>query len=239
MNTLLGIAVAAHGGRDRWRQLTRLTAHARLGGGLWHLKGNAGILDDVHITVDAHRQHVEYSPFRTPHQHSVYEPNRVDIETDDGRVVEARESPRAAFAGHSLQTPWDDLHLIYFAGYAMWTYLTTPFLLESSGFGTREIEPWDENGETWRRLHATFPDCVPSHCREQVFYFDAKGLLRRHDYSVDVIGGSSSGHYTLDHREFGGIVFPTHRRVYALDPNNRPIRERVAIAIDFQGIDVS
>ena len=41
--------------------------------------------------------------------------------------------------------PWDDLHLAYFSGYAMWNYLNTPFIFALPGFQTEEIEPWDEN----------------------------------------------------------------------------------------------
>lgn len=33
-------------------------------------------------------------------------------------------------AGHQMNTPWDPLHRAYFNGEAMWTYLTTPFLLQ-------------------------------------------------------------------------------------------------------------
>jgi len=33
---------------------------------------------------------------------------------------------------------WDDLHLAYFSGYAMWNYLTTPFLFAMEGFEVEE-----------------------------------------------------------------------------------------------------
>ena len=46
--------------------------------------------------------------------------NRVWIERRDGTVVEERSDPRAAFAGHVRETPWDRLHLTYFLGYAVW-----------------------------------------------------------------------------------------------------------------------
>lgn len=157
---------------------------------------------------------------------------------DDGQVIEQRESPRQAFKGHTLTTPWDALHLIYFSGYAMWTYLTTPFLFKLPGVQTEEIEPWEEDGEVWRRLKVTFPDGFHTHSREQVFYFDANGLLQRHDYSVDVIGGTTSANYALEPKTFGGIVYPTKRRVYTAGPDNRPLRDRVVLSIDIHSIDV-
>jgi hypothetical protein len=102
-------------------------------------------------------------------------------------VIESRDSPRTSFAGHVNETPWDQLHAAYFNGYALWTYLTQPFLYAYPGFVTDEIEPWEENGETWRRLKVIFPDNIASHAREQITYFGADGLMRRHDYAVDVL----------------------------------------------------
>jgi uncharacterized membrane protein len=95
-----------------------------------------------------------------------------------------RVNPRAAFAGHTLNTPWDLLHRAYFNGYARWTYLTTPFLMAMPGFEVAEIAPWQEGAEHWRGLRARFPDAIASHSREQGFYFGDDFLLRRHDYCL-------------------------------------------------------
>jgi hypothetical protein len=56
-------------------------------------------------------------------------------------------TPRESFAGHGLDTPWDRPQLAYFAGYAMWTYLTAPFLFVRDGVSTEELPAWNENGE--------------------------------------------------------------------------------------------
>jgi hypothetical protein len=201
------------------------------------MKGQAGT-PDVRITAALHAQHLELAPFKAAGTRGIYEPDLTLIQAADGRVLESRENPRASFAGHQLKTPWDDLQLLYFRGYAAWTYLTTPFLLKEPGFFTQEIEPWSADGERWRRLRATFPANVHSHSTEQVFYFDAQGLLRRHDYSVDIIGGSASAHYVYAHQEHGGIVFPMKRRVYAYGADNEPLLDRVAVSIDFSELNV-
>jgi hypothetical protein len=239
MGDLLEKAIAAHGGRHRWRAIQTIRAHAAITGGIWHLKGKPGILEDVHLTARAHEQHLECAPFGAQGRHSVYEPGRTAIVTGSGDVIEERQSPREFFRGHGLTTPWDDQNLVYFSGYAMWTYLTVPFLLEWPGFESEEIAPWEEDGETWRRLEVTFPADVASHSRVQTVYFDDTGILRRHDYSADVLGGTTSANYALEPKTFGGLVFPTKRRVYALGPDNRPIRERVAVAIDLLDIQVA
>lgn len=239
MSDLLEKAIAAHGGSERWSQARQITADASITGVLWHLKGRAGIIDRARITADPHDQRVEYSPFRSADQHSLYVPGKTSVVTDAGETVEFREAPRLAFDGHELTTPWDDHHLIYFAGYAMWTYLTTPFLFSMPGFETKEVEPWDENGEEWRRLRVIFPESVHSHSPVQTFYFDAQGILKRHDYSADVLGGSTTAHYVLEPKTFDGIVFPTKRRAYSAGPDNRPIAERLAISIDFHHISIA
>ena len=46
-----------------------------------------------------------------------------------------------------MTTPWDALHRAYFNGYALWTYLTTPFLLAMDGVRVEETEPWQEGSE--------------------------------------------------------------------------------------------
>ncbi len=239
MNDLLQTAIEAHGGLERWRQATRLRAHANIGGGLWGAKGKAGFLSNVRIDVDPHRQHVEYAPFGAPGQYSVYEPGRVSVETDSGQVLESRDDPRAAFKGHARETQWDNLDLAYFSGYAIWTYLTTPFLFVLPGFVTAEMEPWTENHEVWRRLRVVFPADVASHSTEQVFYFDAGGILRRQDYSADVLGGLPSANYAYDPKQFDGLVIPTRRRVFARRTDNQPATDRIAVAIDIQDIEVT
>ena len=87
-----------------------------------------------------------------------------------------------------MHTPWDSLHRAYFNGEAMWTYLTTPFLLAMEGVRVEETQSWQEGGETWRVLRAYFPGSIETHSLVQNFFF-GEDLLRRHDYSVNIAGG--------------------------------------------------
>ena len=129
---------------------------------------------------------------------------------DDGAVVEALGQPRASFAGHTLETPWSTLQLAYFVGTAMWTYLTQPFTFAMPGFRTSELEPWDEAGQRWRRLRVAWPSNLATHSTEQTLYFDKNGLLARHDYDVEITGGTSAAHYVSDYDEVAGIKVPTN-----------------------------
>jgi hypothetical protein len=239
MSNLTDLAVAAHGGWERWQQLDQLRAHINVGGAMWQVKGWPDVYADIHCSVATKRQHAEFTPFLKAGQHGVYEPYQTAIVSDGGAILEKRDAPRASFEGHTLPTPWDAQQLIYFTGYAMWTYLTTPFLFKMPGFKTEEIEPWNENGEIWRRLKVAFPASFHSHSTEQTFYFDSDGLLRRHDYSVEIMGGTASANCASGHKTIGGLIFPTKRRVYAIGPDNRPVLDRVAVAIDFLSIEAT
>jgi hypothetical protein len=238
MSDLLDKAIEAHGGWHSWQAVGKLTLEANVGGGLLLSKGKSGIIDDVHIEIDTRRQHVEYCPFGDPGRRYVWEPGRTVIATKGAAVIDIRENPRASFAGHVHASPWDDHHFTYFIGCAIWTYVTTPFLLRLPGFETEEVEPWNENGDQWRRLKAIFPDTIASHSKEQVFYFDGGGILRRHDYYVDVSGGFACANYALNPRRFSDFIMSTKRRVYRRGPDNKPVKDRVVVAIDIRGIDV-
>ena len=76
----------------------------------------------------------------------------------------------------------------------------------------RRNHPIQVSGETWRRLKVTFPEHIKSHTREQISCFGPDGLLRRQDYTVDILGGAPGLNYATDYREVDGIVIPTTRR---------------------------
>jgi hypothetical protein len=236
---LLDLTVEAHGGLARWNTLSRARAHVSAGGGLWKLKHQEGVLAETTVTVELDRQWTSHEPFAEPGLRSVFTPDHVAVESTDGHVVEERDRPREAFVGHTRDTPWDHLHVVYFAGYAMWTYLTTPFVFTRPGFEVREIEPWEEDGETWRRLEVTFPDHIATHCPTQVFHIDDRGLIRRHDYTAEVVAGGPAAHYSSEHISVDGIVVPTRRRVHPVDRDGRSRPDLTMVSLDLDGIAFS
>ena len=192
MSDLLDTVIEAHGGLERWNQLDAVSARLIQSGAEWTIKGHDGVLADVYARASLHEERESHHPFGAPDLRSSFTPERVAIETTDGKVVEELEQPRASFAGHTLETPWTRLQLGYFVGTAMWTYLTQPFTLALPGFETTELDPWPENGEEWRRLHVTYPSYLATHSTEQTMYFGADGLFRRHDYDVEIQGGAEA-----------------------------------------------
>ena len=237
MNSLAQLTIDAHGGFERWRRFEHGSAHLRNGGVLWALKHQQGVLDEVNVRVALRREWASHSPFLKPNLRTSFEPHRVAIETTDGCVVDERLQPRDSFVGHGVDTLWDPLQLAYFAGYAMWTYLTTPFLFAMDGVTTEELEPWRENGETWRRLKVTFPQSIATHSTVQTFYVGSDGLLRRHDYDAEVLGGSPAAHYVHEYQEFSGILVPTKRRVLGRRPDGTSVSDPFIVTIDLSEVE--
>jgi hypothetical protein len=162
----------------------------------------------------------------------VFTPERIAIEKLDGTVVAERRAPKDSFAGHQMNTPWDALQRAYFNGEALWTYLTTPFLLAIPGVSVEETDPWKEGTETWRVLRAYFPGSIETHSSVQEFFFGDDLFLRRHDYNVNIAGGFAAAQLTSNYVVAGGIHLPTKRRAYTRGPDRRPILEMEMVTID-------
>jgi hypothetical protein len=218
MDELLSGVLQAHGGLDNWSRVATLTVKLELGGPFWAARGWPAGDEGQTVTLDAPREHIAFTPFPAPDRTSVFDmnPERVVIQTTAGDVVEERIEPRGAFPPNYdfATTRWDAIQVAYFASAAVWNYLTEPFGFTYPGVQTREIESWQEAGQTWRRLAATFPATNANHNADQVFYYDKNFMLRRMDYSPDVTGRPPIAHYTYDEKTFDGFVFPTRRLIH-------------------------
>jgi hypothetical protein len=238
MNELLNLAVKAHGGLARWNKVKTIEVAASITGGIWYVKGKGDFLKNVILTTETRKEHLIVD-FPGQDKRAIFQPNRVVMETVDGNLIEARDDPEKSFEGQQRETPWDDLHVTYFVGEALWTYLNTPFLYTYEGFVTEEIPSIQVEGEVWRRLKVTFPDYVKSHTREQFSCFGPDGLLRRHDYTVDILGGATGLNYASDYRDVDGIIVPAKRRVYAYEGDYQLVKEPLLVAIDMGEITLT
>lgn len=231
---LIERAIAAHGGLEVWERAGEVSVQLSSGGLAFASKHQGHAVRDVEARIATRGQHVTLTPYPAPGLQGVLEAGgTVRIRTEDGELIEERDSARNAFGDLRHRLWWDRLDILYFATYAIWTYVSTPFVLAREDYRVRELDPWVENGESWRRLAVRFPEHVHTHSREQVFYFDKAGLIRRHDYTAEPIGGwAKAAHYCLDHRSFDGLVVPTRRRVYPRRRSNRRRRGPLLVWIE-------
>jgi len=239
MTDLLEKILHAHGGLDNWRRANTIDLRPTLRGGALALKQQPHGLRDVMVKIDTRRPRTLITPFPAPGSRGVVDNGRVTIETDAGMKTFELDEPRKSFEGHERQTPWNDSQFLYFVGYALHNYLTMPFLLAKDGVLCEEIAPHEEHGENWRVLKVIFPSGMHVHCSEQKFYFSDAGYLVRNDYAPDVSRGTAA-HYTFDHRNFDGFIFPTHRRVVQRGPDGRTLLTAPSIfSLDIESIVLS
>jgi hypothetical protein len=238
---LLTRVLQVHGGLDNWSQVGSLTAELSLGGPFWGWKGWPDVYTNQTVRIDTAREHITFEPFTRPGRVSTLDVNaereRVEIREADGELVEARDNPRGTYPVYENDTPWDAVQVAYFTSAATWNYLTAPFVFTYPGVRATEIEPWDENGETWRRLAVTFPASIANHNPDQVFYYDESFHQRRMDYQPDVTG-SPIAHYTHNPKMIDGFLFYTMRLVHLRDENNVANQDFAPITIDTDSITV-
>jgi len=230
---LLHAAFDAHGGLLRWRALREARAVYTSAGPLLEMKGQRPDPTRRCATLSLRRVQASIEPFGAADQRSVFTTGRVAVEKLDGTVVAEQADVRATFAGHQAATPWTPLQRAYFSGYAMWTYLNSPFLLANPKVRLEMVPEIDHVGETLHGIEALFPAELPTHSRRQRFYFGSDGVLRRHDYRVDVVGGLRAAQFLDDFVVADGITVPTMRQAYTRDDDGRVLRDRPLLTITF------
>lgn len=237
VDNLLTLVVNAHGGLDQWARFEKVNVHMMVSGALWNMKGQEGVLSSSHIELELHEQRGRYLDFEnTSGRETYFSPDRVAI-LDRGHIIQELVNPRESFIHHHLETAWTRLQLVYFGTYAMWEYLTIPFSFTLPGVKTLELTPWNEAGDTWRRLQVRFPDDWAYHSREQVFYFGEDGRLKRMDYDVEISGNTTVAQYVSNYREVQGIRLPTRRLVFQRDETGRYIPQPLIVSIELVDIN--
>lgn len=215
---LLDRAVLAHGGLAVWSAVRALRVRLRARFPLLMIKGIAPVLRHFQAEVDTQCIHVRLDDYPRPGLTGHYAGMHVWINRGDELVCERHFQPapgrRAPFSYW-----WDDLDFLFFLGYALWNYKCTPFLFLQQGFTVKALTPvrasaWRRSREWLYPLRVQYPAEIPTHSAEQTFYYDETGLLQRLDYRADVIGRAALGvHLCTEHRDFGGLIYPTYRQV--------------------------
>jgi hypothetical protein len=241
MDTLLSLVVEAHGGLDRWSRVSAMLVRATVGGAFWERKGQPGILGDVTFEIDPRYQRVTIISFAGAGTASHYdaETDSILIETSDGKVLQESGDVRRSFDGFDRTSKWDTFQAAYFISYGMWNYMTEPFMLTYPGVEAHEIEPWEEDGQRWRRLHVLFPRTTTTHNSEQVFYYDESGMQHRMDYAPEVNGNVLVAQYQYEPKAFDGIVVPTRRVVRLRSEDGIADMSTGSILIDIHNVEYS
>jgi hypothetical protein len=122
---------------------------------------------------------------------------------------------------------------------ASWNYLVTPFLFMRDDFKFEILEPLSAESEYPVQLQVNFPEELPTHCNKQIFYFDRNYLLRRLDYTAEVVSRwARAAHICENYQNIDGFKFPTKRRVLPLLIGKKPLAGPVIVAIDIHELQL-
>jgi hypothetical protein len=222
---LMERVVAAYGGSSRWKGATSVEAVVSSGGFAFRSKWQPAF-HRVRVRAEIAEPHVRFGPFVRRGVVGVLNGGDVRIEEEAGRLLASRTDARSYFPYGRRFFWWDDLDQAYFAGYALWNYLTFPALL------LRDDIQWTQLSET--TLEARFPPHLPTHCEIQHFRFDPTiHLLKQHDYTAEVFGGwAKAANCVLEHHSWKGIPYPSKRRVILQRSDGRPRRWPVLVWIE-------
>jgi hypothetical protein len=217
---LVASIINAHGGLPAYQSLNTISFTFSFTGATLGMKGRPQHVTPTATTFVQEQKTIYRGLGGSSDEEWIFTPNKVwKQRVSDGSIIEEREKPRAAFDGHTLETPWDDLHFLYFCGYAMYQYFHWPFLLAREDVTTTELEPHTEGSLKWRVLEVSYPEypTLATHARKQKYYVDSESfLLRRHDYAPDVLAGANAAHFSFDPIKVGDFTWPSLRHIVAI-----------------------
>lgn len=214
MHELLLEILEKNGGLKPWQDHQSLTVRITFGGLAFAARWNRKGRQERNCRVFLHEQKTILEDYPRPGCRGIFTPGLLRLGTAGGEIFAERHNPRPLFQSFRRQLWWDDLDLLYFAGYAAWNYFSVPWLFTWPGVDIQTSSERIEGGETWWGLTVKFPPGFATHSSRQVFYFDEQCRLRRHDYDPEVFASwAKAAHYCFNHIELEGVRFPTYRRV--------------------------
>ena len=211
---LVGRAIEAHGGLDRWRRAARLDVELTVGGMAFVAKGrrkSAG--KPLTASIEIETGEVMMRPFFEHGQwvgHYTTERLTITDKASGSTIDECETASRPRSTLRSLAL-WSDLDQLFFAGYALSHYYRLPFSLLDERIA---LGPVITTQGSDRSFTATFPPEVYSHSPQETFHFDATDRLVRHDYTARFLApGARGAHLSTDYRAHDGLAFAGRRRV--------------------------
>jgi hypothetical protein len=218
-------AIDAYGGSDLWKNYKFIEAEVSVKGLAFTLKRRP-FFKHAKIKMEIARPFSVLTPIgKGKFISGILDGKDVRIENSDGQIIAERKNARDFFPYGRRLFYWDDLDMAYFSNYAFWNYFTLPNLL----FDNR-IE-WTE--KVTGVLSAVFPESIPTHSRNQEFYFDIKtGLLSQHNYTADIISKlANAANVVREHKKYGEVIYPSSRLVTPKSGNGKALKGPTLIDI--------
>lgn len=229
--------IEAHGALWRWNKYNRIITTLSFGGMAFKMKFNNRGNKERRYIISLDNPMVVIENYPRVGQQGVFTPEVVWIESFEGQRIKERGSPRSFFMRWPHSFFWDDLDLLYFAGYACWNYFNTPFLFTGAKFDFNLLPEWKERGHSFKRIQAIYPEEIPAHCKLQTFYLDKQKRICRFDYDPEVFASwAKAAHYCYDYKSFNDIWLPTKRRVVPRKADGKAVGGPTLVWIDVKEV---
>ncbi len=238
MGTVTQRILQAHGGRALWESLDVLEVELAAWGFLFTAKRIA-LRPRLRMSIGVQRMEVILHDYPQAGQRTVLLPDSSLQQWDaQGQLLQTRTAARAQFHRLRRQLYWDELDFAYFCAYAMWNYMTMPWLLSRPGVAVQAVENTPSPGLC--QLRVEFPPDMVTHSPVQRFYFDEHWHLCRHDYTAEVVGGwAKAAHMCSAYRTFDGLLpLPTCRRVFPTLLGSGPLPWPTLVGLDIHSVQL-
>jgi hypothetical protein len=210
---LLGQAVERYGGDAAWARLRHLSLRpAHLSGLLASVKGLGRTFNlPGRVDIDAHQRRAVFHDYPGPGKVGIFDGARVGIADAPAAAAAVLHEHRASFRGWHKWRRWSATDALYFFGYALTYYHALPWLLRSTRFVS--LRATGASGAQ-HALEVEFPPEIHTHGPIQTFFFDATGLIVRHDYTAEIVSNWARGcHFWRDYQWFDGVPLSMTRHV--------------------------
>jgi hypothetical protein len=231
-------AIDRHGGWSRWRQLEAISISlVKLWGFLPWAKGYQRTFTlPRSLTAFPHRRRVAFGDPDTEGRVALFEDGDMTLYDGAGAIAARSAAHRRSFRGLGKLRRWRPVDAFYFFGYAWSTYTEVPFVLPSLQWHGEVRGRW--RGTRLRGVEVAFPEGAQVHSLRQRFFFDESGLLRRNDYTADIVGPFARGaHGWDDFATVDGFSIPA-RRTVLFRPGPFVLPAPVVLGATFEDISV-
>ncbi|NYF79034.1 hypothetical protein [Granulicella arctica] len=230
LSSLLEQVLEAHGGLQQWQKLSDLVAEIQMEGHLCPPPAPSSAIPQSQAFFSLRQQRIVIVT-DDGNRRILIEPHLVSFLGDQSTQLKVFPiSERASWAA-CAEGSLDLLRTAYVLGFVIRHHVTAPFLYTGPGFIVEEIDPWHEDGETWRVLRIGFPLDIETPARVQYAYYGDDGLLRRTRYRLGSAEGTECVDYVSSYQQVSGIWLPVAHEVLACDSDGRRLPNKLLARI--------
>jgi hypothetical protein len=222
----------AHGGRTRWSETSVFSAHVSIGGELLLSEGRSlhNVADnrfgdrqaphpltdrassEIVIEGDTHQPFARLYGAADSARFAVYMPERVELRSMAGKLIEALDRPGDGFVERGSPRPFAILESAFLFGALAWNAIVGPFVLTLGG---RAENP---SGDI---LQMELPPSLDPVTAGRRLAIDAQGLARQVEFELQLFPGLRVIDSLSAYSTFDGITLPTLHRMKAILPDGK------------------